>query len=352
MEATMIKFANADYLYALLLVPLLLLLFVMAGYLREKNFKKFSNKALWNVLMPEISAARRWLKFVLFMLAYILLVIAVANPQTGTRIEEVKREGIDLFIALDVSKSMLAEDILPNRLDRSKQAISRLIDRLGGDRIGIIVFAGRAYVQLPVTTDYAAAKLFLSTINTDIVPIQGTAIGEAINLAVESFGESNSSKAIIIISDGEDHEDDPVDAARNAAAQGVQVYTIGMGLADGAPIPIYNRYGNRTGFHTDRQGNTVITKLDARTLQQIAAAGNGAYTRANNLRSGLDFMYDQISKLDKSEIDSKVFTDYESRFQIFLALALLVLLVEMLIASGKRSWETRVRLFEKKKVKP
>ncbi len=348
MEVSMIKFQNPDYLYALLLIPVMLVLFIVSAYLRSRSLTRFGSRQLFSVLVPERSVARDWIKFTFFALAWFFVVIGAANPQTGSRLEEVKREGIDIFIALDVSKSMLAEDIVPNRLERSRQAISRLVDKLKGDRIGIIVFAGKAYLQLPITTDYAAARLFLSTINTDIVPVQGTAIGEAINMAVESFDDNASSKAIIIISDGEDHEDDPVEAARNAAAKGINVYTIGMGLAEGAPIPVYNRFGKRTGFHTDREGNTVITRLDELTLQQIAAAGNGAYTRANNIRSGLEFIYNQIQELEKSEIDAKMFTDYESRFQVFLALALMMLLLEMLVSAAKRKWESRIRLFERK----
>lgn len=348
MEVNMLKFANPDYLWALLAVPVMLVVYLVSQYLRKRALSRFGEQRFVELLIPKYSRTRLWIKFIFFSMAWVFLTIAVANPQTGSRLEEVKREGIDLFIALDVSKSMLAEDIVPNRLERSKQAISRLIDKLQGDRIGMIVFAGRAFVQLPITTDYAAARLFLSTINTDIVPVPGTAIGEAINLAIESFDESDNSKAIIIISDGEDHEDDPIEAARQAAANGIHVYTIGMGLADGAPIPIYNQYGKRTGFHTDQNGNTVITKLDEQTLQNIAAVGNGAYTRANNIRSGLEFIYNRISELDKAEIESKVFTDYESRFQIFLALALIMLLFEILIATGKRNWESKISIFERK----
>jgi Ca-activated chloride channel homolog len=349
MEVDIIKFENPEYLYALLLLPAMLLLFLASNYMRRLSISRFGDKALISLLMPKRSGTRNWVKFVFFSLALVFLIVGIANPQTGSKLEEVKREGIDLFIALDVSKSMLAEDIVPNRLERAKQAISRLIDKLQGDRIGIIVFAGKAYTQLPITTDYAAARLFLSTINTDVVPVQGTAIGEAINLAMDSFdNESKGSKAIIIISDGEDHEDDPVSAAKNAADKGITIYTIGMGLSEGVPIPVYNSYGKRTGFHMDSNGKSVVTRLDELTLQQVAEAGNGAYTRANNMRSGLNFIFDEINQLDKTEIDAKMFTDYESRFQFFLVLAILMLLIEMGIASAKRTWESRINLFGKK----
>ena len=209
------------------------------------------------------------------------------------------------MIALDVSNSMLAEDIQPNRLERAKQSISKLIDNLQGDRIGIIVFAGKAYIQLPITTDYSAAKLFLTTINTDIVPVQGTAIGDAIEMAKTSFNEIEHSKAIVIITDGENHEGDAVENAKEAADEGILVYTIGMGLPDGSPIPVYNKYGNRTGYKKDKQGNTIITKLNENMMQQIAAAGNGIYVRANNTQAGLRKVFDEINSLEIGKIDRR-----------------------------------------------
>ena len=200
-----------------------------------------------------------------------------------------KREGIDIFLCVDISNSMHAEDIAPNRLERSKQAINKLISKLGGDRIGVIVFAGNAYVQLPITTDYSAAKMFLSTVDTDLIPAQGTEIGRAIDLAIKSFGENEHNKAIIIISDGEDHENgDAVKAAQDAAKYGIKIYTIGMGLDEGAPIPLYNQYGKRTGYKKDKEGNVVITKLDDHILRQLAEIGDGIYVRASNSNVGLD----------------------------------------------------------------
>ena len=242
-----------------------------------------------------------------------------------------------MFIAIDVSNSMNAEDIVPSRMERSKQSINKLISDLKGDRIGIIVFADKAFVQLPITTDYSAAKLFLSTVNTDLVASQGTAIAEAINLALKSFPEDPHSQAIVIISDGEDHENNAaVEAAQEAAKRGVRIYTIGMGLADGAPIPEYNQYGHQVGYRKDKQGNTIITKLNEPMLQQIAAAGNGLYVRASNSNVGLEKIYDDIEKLDKAEIESMVFTDYDDQFQWFVGAAIVLLLIEILISSSKR----------------
>ena len=248
--------------------------------------------------MPEYSNAKLVLKFILLLLSYTFLVIAIAGPQTGSRLEEVKRKGIDLMIALDVSNSMLAEDIKPNRLERSKQAISRLIDKLEGDRIGIVVFAGKAFMQLPITTDYGAAKMFLSTINTNIITVQGTAIADAIVMAGSTFGESKRNKAIVIITDGEDHQGDVLEQAEAAVKKGIRIYTIGMGSPDGAPIPIYN--GNiRTGYKKDREGTTIMSRLDETLLQRLASIGNGTYVRANNSETGLQKILEEINKIEK-----------------------------------------------------
>lgn len=281
------------------------------------------------------------------MTGYAFLVIALANPQIGSKLIEGERKGIDLVIALDVSTSMLAKDIEPSRLERSKQSISRLIDQLGNDRIGIVVFAGQAYVQLPITTDYAAAKMFLSAINTNIVPVQGTAIGAAIELSAKSFDNETHSKAIIIITDGENHEDDPVKQAKTASDQGINIFTVGMGLPEGAPIPDYDSYNRQTGFKKDKQGNTVVTRLNEGMLQQIAAAGNGIYVRANNTQVGLNKIFDEISKLEKTEFESKIFSDYESRFHYFIALSLLFLILEILIFERKNKWLRKIKLFGK-----
>jgi Ca-activated chloride channel family protein len=281
------------------------------------------------------------------MIGYALLIIGIANPQTGSKLVEGERKGIDIMIALDVSNSMLAEDIQPNRLERAKQAISKLIDKLGNDRIGIIVFAGNAYMQLPITTDYAAAKMFLSTITTRIVPTQGTAIGEAIDMAIGSFDDETHSRAIIIITDGENHEDEPVKSAENAAEQGIYVYTIGMGLLEGAPIPEYNKYNRRIGYKKDRQGSTVVTKLNEAMLQQIASAGNGVYVRANNTQSGLKTVFDEINSLEKTKFESKIFSDYENRFQYFIALSLIFIVLELFIFERKSKWLSKINLFGK-----
>ncbi len=343
------RFEHPEYLYWLLIIPVLAIIYIMFRLGQKRRFERFAQIGMRDYLVPTHSNRRANFKFVIFLLMVASLILALANLQSGSKMEEVKREGIDLYLAVDVSNSMNAEDIVPSRLERSKQAINKLISELKGDRIGVIVFADKAFVQLPITTDYSAAKMFLSTVNTSLVASQGTAIAEAINLALKSFSDEEHSKAIVIISDGEDHENDAaVKAAQEAAKRGVRVYTIGMGLADGAPIPEYNKYGQQTGYRKDKNGNTIITKLNETMLQQIAAAGNGIYVRASNSNVGLSKIYDDIEKLDKSEIEAKVFTDYEDQFQKFVALAIILLLVEIFISSGKREWERKFNIFEKK----
>ena len=343
----MLKYEHIEFLYLLVFIPVLLLLFVLAMKWRKKALNNFGEHRLVKKLMPMASTFKVKLKFGVFLLAITSIIIGLANPQIGSKMEEVKREGVDLMIAVDLSNSMLSEDLQPNRLQRAKQAISRLIDRLEGDRIGLVVFAGDAYVQLPITTDYSAAKLFLSTINTNIISNQGTAIGKAIELSLNSFDfENTQSKAIIVITDGENHEDNAIKIADDASEKGVFVHTIGMGSVNGGPIPIKNRYGKLKGYRKDKQGNTVITKLNEEMLQEIAQAGGGSYIRANSTESGLNALFKEINKMEKKEIESKIFTDYKDRFQIFIGLAILLLLLDLFILERKNKWSSKINLFE------
>lgn len=343
----MFRFEHIEYLYALLLLPLFMLLFAYFYAWRKRAFKRFGESRVISRLMPLRSDGKLILKFILLMVAYAFLVIGTANPQIGSKLEKVHRKGADLVIALDVSNSMLAQDIRPDRLTRAKQAISRLIDQLEGDRIGILVFAGKAYVQLPITADYAAAKMFLNTISTNIVPTQGTAIGEAIDLAVKSFSQVDRSRAIIIITDGENHEGNAVEAAEQAAEQGIRIYTIGMGSAEGAPIPVYAANGQMAGYKKDKQGQTVISRLDETMLQQISSAGNGIYLRASTGRDGLSQIFEEINSLEKADIETRMFSDYESRFQYFIAAALFFLFIEMVVSQRKSRWADKIKLFNR-----
>ena len=335
----MLRYENIEFLYLLYGLIGFVLLFLYYSNWKKKAFESFGKMSTLKNLIPTCSKTRENIKFTILLLCITALIIGIANPQIGTKMEEVKREGVDLMIALDLSNSMLAEDIKPNRLERARQAISRLIDKLEGDRIGLIVFAGDAYVQLPITTDYSAAKLFLSTVNTNIVPSQGTAIGKAISLSMSSFDmENGQNKAIIIITDGENHEDDALQQAKDANELGVFVHTLGMGLSKGGPIPIYNQYGNNIGFRKDKEGNTVISKLNEQMLQDIAAAGKGAYVRANNTQAGLSTLFAEINKMEKKEIGTMVFTDYKDRFQLFLSIALLLLFFDLVLLNRKNKW--------------
>jgi Ca-activated chloride channel family protein len=343
----MLRYDHIEYLNLLFGVPILMLAILLYSKWKKNALALFGDSKLVNELMHSFSKDRSQIKNTLTVLIFILLIIGIANPQIGTKMEEVKREGVDLMIAIDLSNSMMAEDIKPNRLERAKQAISKLIDNLEGDRIGLIVFAGEAYVQLPITTDYSAAKLFLSTVNTNIVPIQGTKIAKAIDLSIESFDmENGQNKAIIIITDGESHDEKAIESAEKANELRVFVHTLGMGLSKGGPIPIYNQYGNQTGYRQDKEGNTVVSKLNENLLMQIANAGKGIYVRSNNSKSGLSTLLTEINKMEKKEIGTMVFTEYKDRFQLFIGLALLLLVLDLILLPRKNKWSNRINFYK------
>ena len=340
----MFRFGNSEYLWGMLIIPLLTLFFVWSRIARKKALRRFGKEEIMEFLMPFASKSRPVFKFSILMLALAFIIAGIAQPQYGSKLKKVKREGIELIIALDVSNSMMAEDIQPNRLDRSKLAISRLVDKLKDDKIGLIVFAGDAYTQLPITSDYNSAKLFLNAVNTQIVPKQGTAIGAAIELATRSFtASSKTNKAIIVITDGENHEDDPVAAAQSAVEKNIVVHTIGMGLPQGSPIPVL-RNGQKE-YLKDNQGNVVITKLDETMLEKIAAAGNGVFVRANNAQVGLNTLFDEINKLQKTEMESLVYSDYDDQFQYFFAIGLFLILLEFVILERKNKFLKNIKLF-------
>lgn len=340
----MFRLDHPDMVWLFALVPVLFVLYFLMRRWKRRAIQQLGDPVLVRRLSPDVSLTRPGIKFILLLCAYVLLVAGVCGPLIGSRLEEVKRKGADLMIALDVSNSMLAQDIKPSRLERSKLAISRLIDRLEGDRIGIIVFAGDAYVQLPITTDYNAAKLFISGISTDIVPTQGTAIGAAIKLARESFTDTTlKHSAILIITDGENHEDDAVSAARDAADAGVKVFTVGMGSPDGAPIPLYSN-GSVVGYRQDNDGRTIITKLNPSMLTEIADAGNGRFIRATTSDDGLDLVLKEVSALDKKEFKAKMYTEYENQFQYFIGAAFILLMIEFLLGELKSKWLSLIHI--------
>lgn len=304
--------------------------------------------------MPQYSVGKQHLKFFLCIIAYALLVFCLANPQLGTSVKKAERKGVDVMIALDISNSMNSTDIQPSRLMRAKQAVIRILDKMESDRIGLVVFAGDAYLQLPLTTDYGAAKLFISNIQTSDLSRQGTAIGAAIDLCAQNFDpqhENVHNKAIIVISDGENHEDDAVAAAQNAARKGIVVSTVGMGSPQGAPIPEYKN-GQVVAYKKDAEGNVVITRINRAMLEEIAQAGKGFYVEANNISSGVETVFSKLAELDKVSFESRNISDYETRYAYFLAVAVCLLLLEIFVFEKKNPLLNRNRIFGDKKKRP
>lgn len=344
----MFRFENTYLLYALAIIPVIAVIFHWVQLKKKKLIASFGDSDLMNVLMPEASKTKPLWKFYLITIAIALIILGLARPQFGSKLQEVKRKGVEIMIALDVSNSMNATDIEPSRLERAKQVLSKLVDRLGDDKIGLIVFAGDAYTQIPITTDYVSAKMFLNSITTGMVPVQGTAIGKAINLAITSFPpKSELQKVIIVITDGENHEDDPVEAAKAANEKGILVYTMGMGLPEGVPIP--EGGPGSLNFKKDKEGNTVISKLDEITLQKTAVAGGGDYIRANNSQAGLNSLFDKVEKLSKKEYESKMYAEYDDQFQYFFGFALILLFLEYFIIEKKSKLFMKFKLFDVKK---
>ena len=338
----MFRFAHPEFLYLLFVLPALLVFYVYTRRLRRKALKRYGNPELLAELMPEVSSKRHHLKFWLLFGAIAMVIIVMAGPQFGSKLETVKRQGVEIMVCLDVSNSMLAEDVQPNRLAKAKQMLSRLTDDFTNDKLGLIVFAGDAFTQLPITSDYVSAKMFLSSINPSMVSTQGTAIGAAINLAMRSFTPSETSdKAIILITDGENHEDNAVEAAAAAAEKGIHVNIIGMGDPKGSPIPI----DENSNYMKDREGNVVITKLNEQMCQEIAAAGHGIYARADNTNSALRALQKEIEKMNKSELDNKVYSEYDERFQTFAWMALILLIADFMTLDRKNRIFRKVKLF-------
>ena len=334
----MLNFAQSQYLLLLLLIPFFFIIQALVLKMRRNRIRKFGDETLVSQLMPSYSKGKVWVRLVLFSIGFFFFVIGLSRPQIVAKLKEHETKGAEIMIVLDVSNSMLAEDYSPNRLERAKLAISRLVDKLREDRIGLIVFAGNSFVQLPITTDYVSAKMFLNSITTGSVPVQGTAIGEAINTAMRSFSvQSEKSRAVIVITDGENHEDDPVAAASQAAEMGVRVYTIGVGSPEGKPIPMDGE------LLKDKDGEIVVTRLDEKVLQDVAQAGNGVYVRAGNTEFGLNPIIENIERMEDEKYSSIVFEEYDEQFMYFLGIALFFFVLEMLIGDRK----SRKHLFDR-----
>jgi len=347
----MFQFANPTYLYLLIALPLVALFYFYSNHKRRKRIEKYGDPALLEKLMPEVSESRPNVKFWLTWAALGMLIFTLARPQFGSKMEKQKRSGVETIIALDISNSMLAEDITPSRLEKSKKLISRMVDEFTNDKVGLIVFAGDAFTQLPITTDYVSAKMFLESISPALISSQGTNIGGAIQLALKSFTpQEGVGRAIVVITDGENHEGGALEAAKAAAEKGVQVYVLGIGSTDGSPIP--TEEGNNE-FRKDKEGNVIVTRLNEEMCRSIAQAGNGIYIRVDNSNSAQRALQKEIDKLAKNDVESMVYTEFDEQFQVIAWIALILLFVELLISEKKSNLADlmrNVKFFRKEEV--
>jgi Ca-activated chloride channel homolog len=336
------------WFWLLVIIPIVLLVFLSVQVWKKKAQKRFASEKLLLRLAPNKSKFKSALRFVVFVFVVLFASVAMVNPKIGTKFETVKREGVDIVFAIDVSKSMLAEDIAPNRLDKAKQLVTQIINNLASDRIGIIAYAGKAFPQLPITTDYASAKMFLQNMNTDMLSSQGTAINEAIELAKTYYDDSNkTNRVLIIISDGEDHSEIASNEAESAAEEGIKILTVGVGSIKGGPIPI-KRNGVLQTYKKDSNGDTVITKLNEATLKKIADESNGAYVNGRNTSLVVDEIGAVLNKMDKQEFESKQFADFKSQYQWFLLAAVILMFLDLFILERKTEWLRKLNLFNDK----
>ncbi|MEP3837543.1 MAG: VWA domain-containing protein [Algibacter sp.] len=341
----MFQLEEKIWFWTLGVIPVIILLFLVLQFWRYRTQKKFADTALLKRLSPNRSVFKSVLKIIVLSLAFLCLAIALVNPKIGTKLETVKREGVDIVFAVDVSKSMLAEDIAPNRLEKSKQLVTQIINNLASDRVGIIAYAGKAFPQLPITTDYASAKMFLQSMNTDMLSSQGTAINEAIKLAKTYFdNEEQTNRVLIIISDGEDHSEQAAVVAEEASKEGIRIFTIGVGDVKGGPIP-EKRNGVVLSYKKDSQGETVITKLNEETLKNIASEANGVYINGKITNNVVEEIREILNAMDKTEFEAKEFADFKDQFQWFLGFGIFFLLIDVLLLERKTGWLKRLNLF-------
>ena len=340
----MFRFANIEMLWWLIALPVFVIGYVVSTKRKQRQLQEFGDKELMAQLMPDASKSRPIWKFCLLIVAFVLLIVAAARPQYGQKENTVKRQGIEVMVALDISNSMLAEDVAPNRLDRAKQMLSKMIDNMVDDKVGLVVFAGEAFTQLPITCDYVSAKMFLNTITPNLIQTQGTAIGTALQTAISSFGslESEAGRAIVLITDGENHEDDAIAAAKQAHELGMQVFVIGIGKPEGAPIP---KPGTNDYFK-DRSGQVVVSKLNEEMCQQIAEAGSGVYVRCDNTNTAMRALQQELDRIATTELETTVYADYNEQYQSFALIALLLLMIEFFIMSRQNHRLTRMDLFK------
>lgn len=341
----MFRFANPYFLYLLLVVPFLVGLFLYSRLVQKQRLEAFGNPDLLKSLMPEVSVIRPQVKFYLLLLAYILIVFGLARPQFGSKMETSQRKGVEAILAIDISNSMMAQDVDPNRLERTKMILSKLVDQMADDKLGIIVFAGDAFVQLPITSDNVSAKMFLSSITPGLIQRQGTAIGSAIDLGIRSFGDQQSEvgRAIIVITDGENHEDDAIEAAKLAQEKGIVVHVVGVGKPDGSPIP----EAGTMSFKKDKDGNVIVSKLDEAMCQKIAAAGKGIYVRADNSNMALKVLSKEINNMQQGNLEIKTYSQYDEKFFVFAWIALLILIIEAFILVRQNKKLNKIKWFDR-----
>ena len=338
------------YFWLLAIVPVLLLLLIAALIWKKRKQSQFADKDLLKKLSPNQSVFKTILKIVVLCLAIACLTIALVNPKIGTKLETVKREGVDVVFAIDVSKSMLAEDVAPNRLEKSQQLVTQIINSLASDRVGIIAYAGSAFPQLPITTDYASAKMFLQNMNTDMLSSQGTAINEAIQLAKTYYNDDEqTNRVLFIISDGEDHEGDSVNIAEEASEEGIRIFTIGVGTTKGGRIPI-KRNGVVLNYKKDQNDQTVITRLQEETLKDIAKEANGEYLYNNITKETVEKVTEILQNMDKKEFEAKQFADFKDQFQWFLGFGIFFLVLEVFLLERRTSWLKKLNLFNEKQI--
>ena len=342
----MFRFANIEMLWWLLTIPVFIIGYILYTRCKRRQLAEFGDPELVSELMPDASKARPVVKFSLLMVALALLIMAAARPQYGQKEKTVKRQGIEVMIALDISNSMMAEDVAPNRLDRAKQMLSKMIDRMVDDKVGLVVFAGEAYTQLPITCDYVSAKMFLNTITPALIPTQGTAIGAALETSIRSFGsqESDAGRAIVLITDGENHEDDAIAAAKHARELGIQVFVVGIGKPEGSPIPIVGT----NNYIKDRSGQVVVSRLNEDMCQQIAQAGNGIYVRCDNTNTAMRALQQELDRIATAELETKVYADYNEQYQSSVLIALLLLVIDFFILERKNHRLAKMDIFNEK----
>ncbi len=346
----MYRLEEPTYFILFGILPILVVIYLLVFWWKKRTQKKFASVGLLNKIAPNTSTFKPFLKLVFLLIGLSFLIISLVNPKMGTKLKTVKREGVDIVFALDVSKSMLAEDIAPNRLEKAKQIISKIIDKLGSDRIGIIIYAGNAYPLLPITTDHASAKMFLQGANPDMVSSQGTAINEALSLTKTYYNnDEQTNKFLIIISDGEDHQEETKQVAQNLKNEGVKIYTIGVGTEKGGPIPM-KLNGSLIGYKKDRKGETVITHRKPNVLQEIATISDGFYIDGNKTENPVKKIEKLITNAQKSEFETKQFSDYKDQFQWFVGFGLFFLLLDIFLFDKKTKWIKKVDLFNENKL--